>query len=357
VQRDLRKREEELPVLAALGKVQLSVERMDVTGDAMLVCKYLRAYEDGSIDQLYASGGALDLVILMDCTSSMGSWISEAHAKSIQLVSSASAKFKVKMRTAFVAYRDHCDGSRRIDLLDFTANKTTLTNFIRDYCGALGGGDTPEDVAGGLEVVNSLSWQEGSQRLVCHFADAPAHGNTYNDTDDTYPRGCPRGLDPANLLRQLASRIKANYYFVNVANNNLNDKMLRVFRSVYAAYPDRDFNVYQLGSDASRFLGTMQDSVGRTVSERIEEDSGDVDSKTCLRLMQKYMRLSERKPQWSMMKQTHWLQYLRRRVHILRNSAKFNKNKEMTTFGSTTMKIMLDEVIAATTCPQSFALD
>ena len=40
----------------------------------------------------------------------------------------------------------------------------------------------------------------------------------------------------------------------------------------------------------------------------------------------------------------YWISYLFRRCGILASSEKFNKNVDFPTFGSTTLKIMLDEV-------------
>jgi hypothetical protein len=337
---------EELPVIAALGEMVSPPSLIDVTSDVQLVCKYLRALEDNSIDQLYGSVQSVDLLILMDCTASMKPWISQARAKSIDLVKCAKEKFKVELRVAFVAYRDHAYGARRLDTIDFVAeaNMHELVSFISSRCKGFSaeGNDWAEDVAGGLDAALKMSWQNGSSRLVCHFADAPAHGQDYCDGGDSYPSGCPNGLDPKQLMEKLAAQVKANYYFIKCGDSSTTDKMIRVFRAQYQHYPDRDFDTYELGNDATRFLGTMVDTVGRTVSERIETDGGDVVQEECRRLLRKYMRLDAKV--LSLMKQTHWLQYLRRRVDILRNSGKFNKNKDFPQFGSTTMTIMLAEV-------------
>ena len=64
---------------------------------------------------------------------------------------------------------------------------------------ATGGGDEPEDVAGGLKKMLSLSWK-GDTRIIIHIADAPAHGEEYT------PDGCgdshPGPQDPDRTCRQ-----------------------------------------------------------------------------------------------------------------------------------------------------------
>jgi hypothetical protein len=92
-----------------------------------------------------------------------------------------------------------------------------------------------------------------------------------------------------------------------------------------------------------------------TVSKQIEA-SEDLDDETCRRLMHKYTmqrrnlptgwsdsNLLLRDPPWSMQKQAHWLRYLHRRVHVLKESKKFNMNERYERFGSITMSVMLEE--------------
>lgn len=47
-----------------------------------------------------------------------------------------------------------------------------------------------------------LSWRNPI-RLCILIADAPCHGSIYHGCRDSYPRGCPKGRDPAKLLYTL----------------------------------------------------------------------------------------------------------------------------------------------------------
>ena len=78
------------------------------------------------------------------------------------------------MRIAFVGYRDHTDKSRivSIDLTNDTSAVVTFMNAVN----AEGGGDTCEDVFGGLERVIELDWKSPT-RILIHVADAPQHGS------------------------------------------------------------------------------------------------------------------------------------------------------------------------------------
>ena len=91
----------------------------------------------------------LELGLLLDCTSSMSSWIERAKTtlKDIlkNVVDSCSGNLKVKV--CFIGYRDHCD-SVRFTIHDFTEDIEKMKKFISSVQ-ATGGGDFPEDVVGG----------------------------------------------------------------------------------------------------------------------------------------------------------------------------------------------------------------
>eukprot|EP00966_Prymnesium_polylepis_P285687 6599181-Prymnesium_polylepis.1 len=76
-----------------------------------------------------------------------------------------------------------------------------------------------------------------------------------------------------------------------------------------------------------------------TVSQKVEQV--DVPDAECRDLLTKHMRLTDR--QWSMLKQAYWVRYVHRRCHILRSSSKFDLNEDLVAFGSTTLRVMLEE--------------
>ena len=80
----------------------------------------------------------------------MISWIERAKKTLIEIVKNVveSCEGKLKVRVSFVGYRDHCD-SERFSIKDFTDNIEDVTKFINTVQ-AIGGGDFPEDVVGGM---------------------------------------------------------------------------------------------------------------------------------------------------------------------------------------------------------------
>ncbi len=73
-----------------------------------------------------------------------------------------------------------------------------------ENCQAHGGGDGPEAVADGLHDVLKLSWRAESTKICVLISDAPPHGLDPNG--DGFPNGCPDGLDPIKIVREMAEK-------------------------------------------------------------------------------------------------------------------------------------------------------
>ena len=73
-----------------------------------------------------------------------------------------------------------------------------------EHCSAEGGGDGPEAVADGLHATLKLSWRADSTKICVLISDAPPHGLDPNG--DGFPNGCPAGLDPIKIVREMAEK-------------------------------------------------------------------------------------------------------------------------------------------------------
>lgn len=139
------------------------------------------------------AGKSLDMMFIIDCTGSMGSWI-ETCKKEIKAIIDCvrNQHFNIKIRISIVAYRDHCDGTDISEVFSFSDDIAACQNFLKKLR-ASGGGDLPEDVAGGFENALKQNWQAKSKYAI-FIADAPCHGREYHDTgSDDYPKGDPKG--------------------------------------------------------------------------------------------------------------------------------------------------------------------
>ncbi len=113
-------------------------------------------------------------------------------------------------------------------MLDFVDEVDVAQAFIAKQV-ASGGGDEPEDVAGGLEAATKLKWQSKA-RYAIFIADAPAHGKKYHRCTceickspsgdcygDSHPKGDPKGRDPELLIQKLA-KLDVNFFGIKINN-------------------------------------------------------------------------------------------------------------------------------------------
>ncbi|XP_002734973.1 uncharacterized protein LOC100367364 [Saccoglossus kowalevskii] len=147
----------------------------------------------------------LDLAFVIDCTSSMGSWINEAKENIHNIVDEIVAKEMSDIRLALVEYRDHPpqDSTFVTRVLDFTPSLKDMQKQM-DSMAAHGGGDGPEAVADGLHETFNLNWRPLATKVCVLIADAPPHG--LGDSGDGFPKGCPAGHDPMKIARQMAEQ-------------------------------------------------------------------------------------------------------------------------------------------------------
>lgn len=147
----------------------------------------------------------LDLAFGMDTTGSMSSYIKAACDNIRQIVEEIVAKESSDVRLALVEYRDHPpqDNTYVTQVHDFTPRVAEMKRWL-EASKADGGGDAPEAVADCLHQLLKLSWRPEATKICVLISDAPPHGlNAYGDG---FPDGCPDGLDPMTIARQLAEK-------------------------------------------------------------------------------------------------------------------------------------------------------
>ncbi len=99
------------------------------------------------MEDVSSSDKVLDLCLILDCTSSMGSWIQRSKETLIEIIDNVKNQNQgLKVRVCFVGYRDFCSpANERFEIQDFTTDLNKVKNFIGKTL-ARGGGDGPEDV-------------------------------------------------------------------------------------------------------------------------------------------------------------------------------------------------------------------
>eukprot|EP01122_Echinamoeba_exundans_P000249 TRINITY_DN10222_c0_g1_i1.p1 TRINITY_DN10222_c0_g1~~TRINITY_DN10222_c0_g1_i1.p1 ORF type:complete len:389 (-),score=74.64 TRINITY_DN10222_c0_g1_i1:117-1283(-) len=213
-----------------------------------------------------------DVCFLMDCTGSMGSWISQCKANVATIMEHVAtmSKGQALLRCAFVAYRDIGDGALRFQVFDFVEKdrKAEFTEFMGAVV-ATGGADGPEDIAGGFQKVLGLNWRAAT-RLVIHFADAPCHGSQYHNMGDDYPGGDPEGKVPEDLLLEIVAQKGCEYYFAKI--NESTTRMLEIFNAKLSDKAGKKVVILPVGTHPEKFMPltvkTIVDSMKKSVSRR-----------------------------------------------------------------------------------------
>jgi hypothetical protein len=180
----------------------------------------------------------VDLCFVMDCTGSMAGHI-EGAKNSIKRVVDYMANMEpaIRIRIGFCGYRDHCDGSDRLVIFDFTNTPEEFKNRLSGVS-AKGGGDTPEDVLGGLNAaVTRMTWRNDT-RVLLHVGDCPPHGRRFTNTDDSYPDGDPNGLTAEGVMDELLSA-GICYFFGEITD--LTKTMINEFKNIIGEFNVLDF--------------------------------------------------------------------------------------------------------------------
>jgi uncharacterized protein YegL len=190
----------------------------------------------------------VDVVFVMDCTGSMGSWIDAAKKKIIGMAdliknSAKDAGGDADVKMAFVAYRDFIPGSKGqrydrpgIDYCGLTSDIQSVKAKISSQEASGGGGDGPEDVCGGLELLfdaKIMNWRDAAAKFVVLIADAPCHGKRYHTSTDAYPDGDPMGRNIELQVKQLLAIPRMTLIFTRI--NSDTDKMIDVLNGPHCA--------------------------------------------------------------------------------------------------------------------------
>ncbi|KAM5350272.1 hypothetical protein ACJ41O_006777 [Fusarium nematophilum] len=201
-----------------------------------------------------------DLLFLIDTTSSMTPYIEAAKNQVISIMEDINTAFfhRAGVRMAVVGYKDH-DDYDHIQFLDFTSDASEVCSFL-DTLVAVGGGDAPEDVLGGLQQALHASWKLPT-RCIIHIADMPPHGRTLHDLGDKHddfpePGSEPHGLTHEVILKRLIKK-KINYALFRI--KFFTDRMAYTFFKAYTVHSP-DCRLHELNEHHSLAAKTVSSS-------------------------------------------------------------------------------------------------
>jgi hypothetical protein len=187
--------------------------RSMIAGETSLLNSRLLGIKE--IESKIAESEKVDLCFLLDATSSMGPHINKVKLQINKIVQELKVTNpSMVQRLAIVAYRDLGD-SPRFNVMDFSESIESFQLFL-DEVKAKGGGDTCEDVQGGIENCLDLSWKFPT-KMIFHIADAPSHGANYSGgCNDDHPDAAS---ELPLLLKRMDKILQIHYYFGKISSN------------------------------------------------------------------------------------------------------------------------------------------
>ncbi|CAB4396121.1 unnamed protein product [Rhizophagus irregularis] len=175
----------------------------------------------------------VDLCFVLDCTGSMGSHIAAAKDCIFKVTNYIKhTNPSIELWVGFCGYRDHNDGSSRLQIFDFNDQYDQFVQYMLNVTPSSSpDNDIPEDVLGGLNAaITKMNWKNDT-RILLHIGDNPPHGGNFTNLTDNYPNGDPYGLTAENVLEKMKSK-SILYFFGKITNET--DKMLKIFSDIYA---------------------------------------------------------------------------------------------------------------------------
>ncbi|RIA81489.1 kinase-like domain-containing protein, partial [Glomus cerebriforme] len=265
----------------------------------------------------------VDLCFVLDCTGSMKPHIAAAKDCILQVSNKCKTiNPNIKLRIGFCGYRDHFNGSDRLQIFDFTDQYEEFTKYLQGVS-AISNQDNPEDVFGGLNAaITQLNWKNYT-RILFHIGDYPPHGSQFHDLHDDYPDGDPYGLTAESVLENMQSK-NILYFFGKVTNHT--EKMLQIFRNIIGEFPTFDL----IGDDPikliDKFFKATSSSITIAVSLTSVIGSG---SKDIYDLQRKKLEMNLNEPDWDklpLQKGVVMWYDIPKNLDELKNSKYFNKS-------------------------------
>lgn len=231
----------------------------------------------------------MDIVLVIDVTSSMGPYMRVVREKMTRIVdrltSIPSTDFPADVYIGVVAYRDYADARTSFvtKRLDLTSDRAAVTRFLSGLSPMSVGRDKYEAVFEGLsDAVEHMGWGSYSHRVMVLVGDAPPQGYTPEATPepgaDCTSRFC-RGTFGENvrLLTSLIQEKGIRFYALGVGDDpEMRDSFQRIvepstpggFRALMSA----DLFVTELESEL-RKQRAVQGTTGKIISDALQQST------------------------------------------------------------------------------------
>ena len=194
-------------------------------------------YEDHNFVCTHEGSSMADIVFIIDCTGSMGSYFFEVK----KVITNLLAKWGSDTnKFAIVGYTDHQPDHGHLPaenpIIIFPSNRSleagdpsSVAQFMSTMITGGGGGRYGEALIDGLLGASTLNFRKDSNRLFILVCDDSPHGDEFLG-NTTHPTGCPCGTNWRSLLQTIKAA-KTDFIFVKLSE--LLNKTVDLFQGVY----------------------------------------------------------------------------------------------------------------------------
>eukprot|EP01035_Chromulina_nebulosa_P018636 gene18636-24375_t len=312
-----------LPIVSEIFKI-FDADAMSFEIDEMAkhVCKYLQAYESGLIDELYSNSDRRDIVFVLDRSGSMG----ENNRLDI-CKSSISKIIDLNLR-----YDDNVG----LVLFDDLFNIFDLKNLDDNHRMFLKNSIQQAYPRNGTHLWGALkkaidiltAAEQNSNKIIVALTDGEA-------TDINM------SSHVSNALQSSGKNIQIIFITVNLAEKHRNfikNTCLWDQRNLESVNKNIMFDAED--TSLAQIWNNVADAL--TLTEKILVKGEKISDDNCRELLRRYMKLDTTNSSWSRTEQVFWIRYIYRRLGILAQSDRFNKNVTEH-YGSLTMEVILNE--------------
>ena len=167
-----------------------------------------------SLDAVRVEKEIIDLMFVVDTTTSMDDELEFLKAEIIDVVEEVSSFNDCVVNVAVLLYKDKGEIYETL-YSEFTQDINKQFEFLENKI-AYGGGDFEEAVEVAIEEASSKSWSgSNSTKIIIHIGDAPAHDENINDWYNAVIDLCNKGIR-----------------LITVASSGINKKTEYLFRSM-----------------------------------------------------------------------------------------------------------------------------
>ncbi|KAF0494469.1 kinase-like protein [Gigaspora margarita] len=294
----------ELPI----GNIKLLEERLkryeDETGQinntSTLIDRvsYLRKNRENDVSKAIINiedSMNVDLCIVLDCTGSMSPHIDAAKKHILKVANYVNSNnSNIEFWVGFCGYRDHYNGSNRLQIFDFTNSLEKFQTYITTKVASICNDDDPEDVLGGLNAaITEMTWSN-TTRVLIHIGDAPPHGRRFTNIYDKYPDGDPNGLTAECVLKKMQLK-NILYYFGKITDDT--DVMLNVFREIIGKF--LVFDLMTTRDNPEVLVNKFCKATSSAIFSSVTLTTTSRNSKSIYSLQRKKLHINPNEPDWT----------------------------------------------------------